>query len=422
MRYRVLIADDEELERRALRLILGAEGMPELEIVEAANGAEALELVGSGELHAAFLDIRMPGLDGIEAARLLREARPRLPIVFLTAHDSFEYARSALRLRVEDFLLKPASAEEVAAALRRALDPAGYGDGAAAEAKLEGALAYMAQELRAELSAGSVTPERVERYLGLRGAQGGVRAVLALKCSSRGDRGPSALRALAPLAERLLSSERIVALAGAGPETVLCVLLGDPAEGEEELRPGLEGLVSRAREELGAALSLGAAFAAPGGDSASATALAQAALRAAALAGAGRPLVLLTLSSSAGAARRPEGELEGAGAGRRTAFRALELLDARHAEELSLESVSQELGVSPSHLSRLLGRHAGMGFADCLARFRVERAKAYLGSGGISVKEAATMVGFRDPAYFARVFRRFEGESPAEFRSRREEG
>jgi two-component system response regulator YesN len=63
-----------------------------------------------------------------------------------------------------------------------------------------------------------------------------------------------------------------------------------------------------------------------------------------------------------------------------------------------------------------------MGFADCLARLRVERAKAYLRSSGVAVKEAALMVGFRDPAYFARVFRRFEGQSPAEFKELSAEG
>lgn len=419
MRYRVLIADDEELERRALRHILGGEGMPELEIVEASNGRAALDLVGAGRLDAAFLDIRMPGIDGIEAARLLRETRPRLPIVFLTAHDSFEYARSAIRLRVEDFLLKPASAEEVAAALRRALGPvslAGPGE-AAAEAKLEDAAAYMAEELRADLREGIVAQDRVERYLGLSGRQGGVRTVVAMKCGAGGARGPGTLRGLAALAERLLSSGGRYALAGAGHELALCAILGaaGEAEGEDDLRAAIEALVAAAREELGASLAAGAAVCAPGADSAPAMDLAQAAIRAAALAGGQRPLVLLSLSSSGAGARQGDGE--GSGAGRRTAFRALELLDSRHAEELSLETVAAELGVSPSHLSRLLGRFAGMGFADCLARLRVERAKAYLLSDGISVKEAAILVGFRDPAYFARVFRRFEGESPAEFRS-----
>lgn len=57
-----------------------------------------------------------------------------------------------------------------------------------------------------------------------------------------------------------------------------------------------------------------------------------------------------------------------------------------------------------------------MGFADCLARIRVERAKAYLSAASVSVKEVAVLVGFRDPAYFARVFKRFAGTSPAEYR------
>jgi two-component system response regulator YesN len=109
-------------------------------------------------------------------------------------------------------------------------------------------------------------------------------------------------------------------------------------------------------------------------------------------------------------------ETEAGRSGRRTASRALELLDERIADDLSLERVAGELRVSPSHLSRVLARHAGMGFADCLARLRVERAKAFLASGSVAVKEAAAAVGFRDPAYFARVFRRFEGLSPADYR------
>jgi two-component system, response regulator YesN len=420
---RVLVADDEEFERRALRVILGAEGMPEVEIVEAANGLEAVELVGSGRLDAAFLDIRMPGMDGIEAARELRRTRPRLPIVFLTAHDSFEYARSALRLRVEDFLLKPASPEEVAAALRRALSSGS----AAADSAAGAAGALLADELRSGLGGGSVPADLLARYQALSGSDEGVAAVICLRCGAGGARGPAAAKAAAALAERLLSAEGRTVLAGSGADEALCVVAGGEPRGraEEELRPRLEDLVARAAGDLGVRLAIGAAF--PVGPEARMDDLTRAARRAAALAGEGRPIVALSCSSASagppGTHREeaPEGGLRGPAsrsAGRRTALRALELLEARHSEELSLQSVAAELGVSPSHLSRVLARHAGMGFADCLARLRVERAKAYLASRPVSVKEAAAMVGFRDPAYFARVFRRFEGESPAEFRSR----
>ncbi|MDP3176724.1 MAG: helix-turn-helix transcriptional regulator, partial [Spirochaetaceae bacterium] len=155
----------------------------------------------------------------------------------------------------------------------------------------------------------------------------------------------------------------------------------------------------------------------PGAPPDSCNELAAAARRASALAGKGRPIIIVPLASAGSAPIAPEAaDREAGGGGALTARRALELMEARHADELSLEIVASELGVSSSHLSRLLGRHAGLGFADCLARFRVEKAKAFLASGTVSVKEAAFMVGFRDPAYFARVFRRFAGLSPTEYR------
>ena len=444
MPLRILVADDEELERRALARILSGEGLPELEILEASNGLEALAAVGEGSLAAAFLDIQMPGMDGIEAARLLREARPELPIVFLTAHDSFEYARSALRLRVEDFLLKPASAEEVKVALLRALDSTASESerdrGSRADAtRLESAVAYMADELRAELAAGRVDGEGLARYAEIAGGAAIVSAVVAFRLvvEDQAERAQAparpgspgrlsaadALRAAASLAERRLGSGSRVALAGANGERILLAAASGGVEDAEAFRIELEALIGAARSELGVALVLGAALPAPSrcGFAAAADpplpaamALAQAALRALAVAGPARALVLLSLSSSA-----PASAGASAWAANGPAQRALELMETRFAEDLSLDGVAGELGVSPSHLSRLLGRQAGMGFADCLAGLRVERAKAFLASGRTSVKEASVMVGYRDPAYFARVFRRFCGMSPAEYRSGR---
>jgi DNA-binding NarL/FixJ family response regulator/AraC-like DNA-binding protein len=449
--YRVLVAEDEELERRALRRILGGAGMPEIEVLEAANGREALDLAFRSRPDAALLDIRMPGIDGIQAARLLRERYPDLPIVFLTAFDSFEYARSALRLRVEDFLLKPASAEEVAATLNRALRGAATAFArasarpSATEARLETAISFLAQDIRDALGAGDLPKAAIGHYLGLAravaGAAGSIGAVVVLRAEESGTEGAEArrraMRGVAVLAERLLAKGEGVVLAGAGPARALCVIAPDPARDgacrESDLRCALDELAERSRSELGIALAIGAAIEAPRPVPAGAKAiapreateastgaineLAAAARRAAALAGRGRPLIIVPLSPAGPAPLAPEtADRESGGGGALTARRALELIEARHADDLSLEIVAAELGVSSSHLSRLLGRHAGLGFADCLARFRVERAKAFLASGTVSVKEAAFMVGFRDPAYFARVFRRFAGLSPTEYR------
>ena len=103
-----LIADDEEPMRQLLRSRLH-EVWPQLDIVaEAANGIEAIALTGLHQPDIVFLDIRMPGLSGIEAARMLFN---RCHIVFVTAYD--QYAIEAFEQGALDYLLKPAGGERL---------------------------------------------------------------------------------------------------------------------------------------------------------------------------------------------------------------------------------------------------------------------------------------------------------------------
>ena len=108
---RALIADDERLMREQLRARL-AEVWPELEIVgEARNGVEAVELTAQLHPDLVFLDIRMPGMTGVDAARNIaqlptEDAWPGCEIVFITAYD--QYAVEAFEQGVVDYVLKPA--------------------------------------------------------------------------------------------------------------------------------------------------------------------------------------------------------------------------------------------------------------------------------------------------------------------------
>ncbi|MBX3635394.1 MAG: response regulator transcription factor [Rubrivivax sp.] len=127
---RAVLADDERLMRDQLRARL-AEVWPELQIVaEAKNGLEAVQLVDQHRPDIVFLDIRMPGLTGVEAARQIAQLPPRdggaqgdgddelLPeIVFITAYD--EYAVEAFEQGVADYVLKPAERERLALTVER---------------------------------------------------------------------------------------------------------------------------------------------------------------------------------------------------------------------------------------------------------------------------------------------------------------
>ena len=129
---RAVLADDERLMREQLRARL-AEVWPELQIVaEARNGLEAVQLVAEHRPDIVFLDIRMPGLTGVDAARQIAQLPPRettegatpddddelLPeIVFITAYD--QYAVEAFEQGVADYVLKPAERERLLVTVQR---------------------------------------------------------------------------------------------------------------------------------------------------------------------------------------------------------------------------------------------------------------------------------------------------------------
>ncbi len=123
---RAVLADDERLMREQLRARL-AEVWPELQIVaEARNGLEAVELVQQHRPDIVFLDIRMPGLTGVEAARQIAQLppaededdEPLLPeIVFITAYD--QYAVEAFEQGVADYVLKPAERDRLQVTVQR---------------------------------------------------------------------------------------------------------------------------------------------------------------------------------------------------------------------------------------------------------------------------------------------------------------
>ena len=114
---RVLIADDEAPARERLRALLAEIGDAEL-VGEAADGDETLRLVDSRDPDIVLLDVRMPGMDGIEAARRIAENPAPPAVIFTTAFD--EYALKAFDAQAAAYLLKPIRREKLAAALAAA--------------------------------------------------------------------------------------------------------------------------------------------------------------------------------------------------------------------------------------------------------------------------------------------------------------
>ncbi len=119
--YRVLVADDEPIERMVVCKIINRYFAGQLQAVQAVNGREAVELFEKEHCQIALLDIEMPGVNGLQAAEYIRERFRDCSIIFLTAFDEFSYAKRAIFVKALDYLLKPCSEEELVAALEEAI-------------------------------------------------------------------------------------------------------------------------------------------------------------------------------------------------------------------------------------------------------------------------------------------------------------
>ena len=113
----VLIADDQPLQRFGFRMLL--ESQDDMTVVgEAANGAEATRMTARLHPDVVLMDVRMPGLDGIEATRRIVASGDRTRVLILTTFDLDEYAYSGLRAGASGFLVKDAQPEELLAGIR----------------------------------------------------------------------------------------------------------------------------------------------------------------------------------------------------------------------------------------------------------------------------------------------------------------
>lgn len=118
---KMLIADDEPYERVILAELIDSRFHAEVQIRMAENGRKAVDIAGIWTPDIVLMDIEMPGITGLEAARRILESQPGCKIVFVTAYSLFHYAQEAVKLGACDYILKPIDPEEVEKSVIRAM-------------------------------------------------------------------------------------------------------------------------------------------------------------------------------------------------------------------------------------------------------------------------------------------------------------
>lgn len=118
---RLLIADDECLEREALTEMISRRFEHEVVLETAENGRKAADTAILWGADLILMDIEMPGMSGLDAARAVLAQRPGCRVIFVTAYSLFQYAHEAVHLGACDYLLKPVDPDELEASIRRAM-------------------------------------------------------------------------------------------------------------------------------------------------------------------------------------------------------------------------------------------------------------------------------------------------------------
>jgi two-component system response regulator YesN len=507
---KVLIVDDEQVEREGLRAML-LRHLPGLDVELARNGREAIAKAAAFRPDLILMDIKMPGMSGLEAVDRIRRRHPDIQFVMVTAYDEFEFARQALKYGVKDYLLKPSRPAETAETVRRVLDGiAAERAERAARARASGVLARMRPVLEADLVTQLLLDHRHEigadelaEWMGGRperesfvmlfvlsggGREADVRFHAALRervhrhasgwvGALTGRHIPAIIFREPGMSYRAQAAslmQRILPLARDFPGLGLFAGIGTPQRSLAGLRQSRqEALIASADppgpvryrfyEDLPALRELKDRFP----DKAAETAFLEHVrtgrwdrVEEMALAycdrwetggfplvhAAQRMLELLWLVSRVlaetgietpppsfsfrmadyralraevrseldrllQAARKIAGRMENS-----LVERVKRTVLQRSHEDLSLERIAAEEGVSPYHLSRLFKAETGVNYIDFLTARRMEKARALLGNPRLSLKQIAFEVGYRDPNYFSRVFRKATGLSPREYR------
>jgi len=118
MKSNILVVDDENVARQSLTDILKLEGY---NVASASNGQAAIEHLRTHPIDLMIVDLRMPGMDGLEVVQVVNQSSPDTEVILLTAHGSTDSAIQALRLRIHDYLTKPAAPAQVIASVKKGL-------------------------------------------------------------------------------------------------------------------------------------------------------------------------------------------------------------------------------------------------------------------------------------------------------------
>ncbi|ACT00017.1 response regulator [Paenibacillus sp. JDR-2] len=447
--YRLLIADDEALEREGLEHLIHRMLPDRFQIAFADNGRRAIEQAEEFRPHIIMMDINMPGIQGLQAIREIKTRLPDTKFILVTAYDFFAYAKEAVSLGVKEYIVKPAGREQISSTLNQLIE------------ELEREKSKRTEELHLRDKVSQLQP-LVENELSLLLMVDQVLDANEEKLSDwlsfPLDEGCAVVVAL-PKQIYTLDKKKLYETFRGFIKTygISCIvsslidlhmaifIRNDTSDAlwKRSIKPFGEKLCSLAERQFQLPITVGIGSVQSG-------------------AGGWRKSYFEAVFASdvdrhVGEVRDFEGVVQGTGSNVAAATanpassdehsdsedqrsyvisalqrireqreqqtinvmdKAKQYIGLHFTEELSLEETAEHVHLNPHYFSKVFKQQVGATFIDYLTGLRIEKAKQLISSADeLALKEVCFEVGYKDPNYFSRVFKRVTGLTPTEYRS-----
>jgi len=381
--YKVFLVDDEIVVREGIRNSIPWEQTQYNLTGEAPDGELALSMIQETKPDILITDIRMPFMDGLALSRIIKKTLPWIKIIILSGHDEFEYAREALSIGVDEYLLKPVSAQEMLKAMDK--------------------LAKRIDDEKEEVLSIAELKTRIRATQdSLRDREGGD---VYRDGSGRGDFDPASLLNID--GDLFYTKLKYAAKKDIDPIVrEYIAMLGNNWGENPMLVYFLFGEIivsaSKIAEPLGGDIKAIVPF------SLNHDKIQQII---------GSPETFSEAVKSLLAALVEFRDSHTGGRYQSVIVKAREYIDGNFASnDISLYSTAEYVGISPNHLSAVFVQETGENFIDYLTRIRIEKAKQLLRDTAMKSSDIAYEIGFNDPHYFSNTFKKNTGLSPREFR------
>ncbi|WP_256762391.1 response regulator [Cohnella sp. WQ 127256] len=364
--YKVMIVDDEPWSRKVIKQ-LGEWDMLQLTIVgEAEDGLESLRMIDELSPDIVVTDMRMPGIDGVDLLKALKEQHPFLKIIVMSGYDDFVYLKQAIHSQAKDYLLKPVDPDELNAALAQCVR----------ELQQTKQISAMPRNTPLLMTDSIVLDQYLEYrhlvygYLLDLNAVGVSQTLTALQHFLDSEHFESSrLKEIGHDFMQML--EHFVATSELELEWSLWIAqLAPPKLPEESVEQSVIEMIGR----IGGIYKQAIDFVQE--------------------------------------ARKKRSKLD--------MSEVLAYINRNYKNTISLETLADYFYISKEHLSRSFKTFSGETVTDYIIRRRMEKAKQLIVEHKLSIKHAAEMTGYMDVAYFYRVFKKHYGFAPGELRNGKE--